>query len=123
DLRWALGLRADMIALSFVQGPEDAARARQIMEEMGAALPLIAKIEKPQAVAALPEIIEAFDGIMVARGDLGVEFALEQVPLLQKRAITLARRAAKPVIVAHQMLKSRLRTPAPTRAGAAAGAK
>ena len=118
DLRWALGLRADMIALSFVQGPEDAAPARQIMEEMGATLPLIAKIEKPQAVAALPEIVAAFDGIMVARGDLGVEFALEQVPLVQKRAIVLARQAAKPVIVATQMLESMVSAPRPTRAEA-----
>ena len=116
DLRWALGLRADMIALSFVQGPQDAARARQIMDESGAALPLIAKIEKPQAVAALPEIIEAFDGIMVARGDLGVEFPLEQVPLVQKRAVGLARQAAKPVIVATQMLESMVGAPRPTRA-------
>jgi pyruvate kinase len=118
DLRWALGLRADMIALSFVQGPEDAARARRIMDESGAALPLIAKIEKPQAVAALPEIIEAFDGIMVARGDLGVEFPLEQVPLVQKRAVGLARQAAKPVIVATQMLESMVGAPRPTRAEA-----
>jgi pyruvate kinase len=102
DLRWALGLRADMIALSFVQGPEDAEPARQIMDEVGAYLPVIAKIEKPQAVAALPEVVEAFDGIMVARGDLGVEYPLEQVPLVQKRAIGLARRAAKPVIAATQ---------------------
>jgi pyruvate kinase len=118
DLRWALGLRADMIALSFVQGPEDAAPARQIMDESGAALPLIAKIEKPQAVSALPEIIEAFDGIMVARGDLGVEYPLEQVPLVQKRAIVLARQAAKPVIVATQMLESMVGAPRPTRAEA-----
>jgi pyruvate kinase len=118
DLRWALGLRADMIALSFVQGPEDAAPARRIMEEMGATLPLIAKIEKPQAVAALPEIVAAFDGIMVARGDLGVEFPLEQVPLVQKRAIGLARQAAKPVIVATQMLESMVSAPRPTRAEA-----
>jgi pyruvate kinase len=118
DLRWALGLRADMIALSFVQGPEDAGPARQIMEEMGATLPLIAKIEKPQAVAALPEIVAAFDGIMVARGDLGVEFPLEQVPLVQKRAIGLARQAAKPVIVATQMLESMVSAPRPTRAEA-----
>src|SRR5437588_269914 len=82
DLRWALGLRADLIALSSVQGPQDAAPARRIMAEVGAPLPLIAKIEKPQAVAALPEIVDAFDGIMVARGDLGVEFPLEQVPLV-----------------------------------------
>jgi pyruvate kinase len=116
DLRWALGLRADMIALSFVQGPEDAEPARRIMDEMGADLPLIAKIEKPQAVAALPEVVAAFDGIMVARGDLGVEYPLEQVPLVQKRAIGLARRAAKPVIVATQMLESMVSAPRPTRA-------
>jgi pyruvate kinase len=118
DLRWALGLRADMIALSFVQGPEDAEPARRIMEEMGACLPLIAKIEKPQAVAALPEVVAAFDGIMVARGDLGVEYPLEQVPLVQKRAIRLARQAAKPVIVATQMLESMVSVPRPTRAEA-----
>jgi pyruvate kinase len=101
-----------------VQGPQDAAPARRIMEELGAPLPLIAKIEKPQAVAALPEIVDAFDGIMVARGDLGVEFPLEQVPLVQKRAIGLARRAAKPVIVATQMLESMVSAPRPTRAEA-----
>ena len=118
DLRWALGLRADMIALSFVQGPEDAEPARKIMDELGAYLPLIAKIEKPQAVAALPEVVAAYDGIMVARGDLGVEFPLEQVPLVQKRAIGLARAAAKPVIVATQMLESMVSAPRPTRAEA-----
>jgi pyruvate kinase len=118
DLRWALGLRADMIALSFVQGPEDAEPARLIMDEMGAHLPLIAKIEKPQAVSALPEVVASFDGIMVARGDLGVEYPLEQVPLVQKRAIGLARRAAKPVIVATQMLESMVSAPRPTRAEA-----
>jgi len=118
DLRWALALRADMIALSFVQGPEDAEPARAIMDETGVRLPLIAKIEKPQAVAALDEVVAAFDGIMVARGDLGVEFPLEQVPLVQKRAITLAREAAKPVIVATQMLESMVGAPRPTRAEA-----
>jgi len=118
DLRWALRLRADMIALSFVQGPEDAEPARKIMDELGAYLPLIAKIEKPQAVAALPEVVAAFDGIMVARGDLGVEFPLEQVPLVQKRAIGLTRAAAKPVIVATQMLESMVSAPRPTRAEA-----
>jgi len=91
DLRWALALRADMIALSFVQGPDDAEPPRKIMDEMGVRLPLIAKVEKPQAVAALDEVVAAFDGIMVARGDLGVEYPLEQVPLVQKRAIRLAR--------------------------------
>jgi pyruvate kinase len=116
DLRWALGLRADLVALSFVQGPDDAAPVRAIMAEMDARLPLIAKIEKPQAVAALPEVLEAFDGLMVARGDLGVEFPLEQVPIVQKRAITLARDKAKPVIVATQMLESMISAPRPTRA-------
>jgi pyruvate kinase len=118
DLRWALGLRADMIALSFVQGPEDARPARRIMEEVGISLPLIAKIEKPQAVQALPEVIEAFDGIMVARGDLGVELPLEEVPMAQKRMIALARDKAKPVIVATQMLESMISAPRPTRAEA-----
>jgi pyruvate kinase len=118
DLRWALSLRADLVALSFVQEPEDAAPARAIMDEVGVRLPLIAKIEKPQAVAALEEIVAAFDGIMVARGDLGVEYPLEQVPLVQKRAIRLARQAAKPVIVATQMLESMIGAPRPTRAEA-----
>src|SRR5436190_2786644 len=118
DLRWALALRADMIALSFVQGPEDAEPPRKIMDEMGVRLPLIAKVEKPQAVAALDEVIATFDGIMVARGDLGVEYPLEQVPLVQKRAIKLARQAAKPVIVATQMLESMISAPRPTRAEA-----
>jgi pyruvate kinase len=118
DLRWALGLRADMIALSFVQGPEDIEPLRTIMDEAGVRLPVIAKIEKPQAVAALGEIVAAFDGIMVARGDLGVELPLEQVPLVQKRAIRLARQAARPVIVATQMLESMISAPRPTRAEA-----
>jgi pyruvate kinase len=118
DLRWALGLRADMIALSFVQGPEDAAPVRAIMDKIGARVPLIAKIEKPQAVAALPEVLEAFDGLMVARGDLGVELPLEQVPMAQKRMINLARDKAKPVIVATQMLESMISAPRPTRAEA-----
>jgi pyruvate kinase len=118
DLRWALGLRADMIALSFVQGPEDAVPARRIMDEAGVRLPLIAKIEKPQAIEALPEVIEAFDGIMVARGDLGVELPLEQVPMVQKRIVEQARAQAKPVIVATQMLESMISAPRPTRAEA-----
>jgi pyruvate kinase len=118
DLRWALGLRADMIALSFVQGPGDAAPVRAIMDEVGASLPLIAKIEKPQAVDALPEVLEAFDGLMVARGDLGVELPLEQVPMVQKRAVKLARDKARPVIVATQMLESMISAPRPTRAEA-----
>jgi pyruvate kinase len=118
DLRWALGLRADLIALSFVQGPEDAAPARQIMDDVGIRLPLIAKIEKPHALEVLPQIVEAFDGVMVARGDLGVELPLEQVPMAQKRIVARARDKAKPVIVATQMLESMVSAPRPTRAEA-----
>jgi len=118
DLRWALSLGADMIALSFVRGPDDADPVRAIMDEMGARLPVIAKIEKPQAVDVLPEVLEAFDGLMVARGDLGVEMPLEQVPIVQKRAISLAKDKAKPVIVATQMLESMISAPRPTRAEA-----
>ncbi len=116
DLRWALQLRADMIALSFVRSASDIDAVHKIMEEEGVRLPVIAKIEKPQAVDNLEEIVRAFDGIMVARGDLGVELPLEQVPLVQKYAVELARRAAKPVIVATQVLDSMISMPRPTRA-------
>ncbi|GAA1057187.1 pyruvate kinase [Agromyces luteolus] len=116
DLRWALKLGADLIALSFVRNAADIDRVHQIMSEEGRRLPVIAKIEKPQAVDALEEIIEAFDAIMVARGDLGVELPLEAVPIVQKRAIEIARRLAKPVIVATQMLESMTHAPVPTRA-------
>ena len=88
------------------------------MDEVGYRVPVIAKIEKPQAVDNLEEIVQAFDGIMVARGDLGVELPLEQVPMVQKRAVSLARRAAKPVIVATQVLDSMITLPRPTRAEA-----
>jgi pyruvate kinase len=118
DLRWAIKLGADMIALSFVRNASDIVRVHEIMNEEGKFLPTIAKIEKPQAVEALEEIIDAFDGIMVARGDLGVELPLEQVPLVQKRAVELSRRWAKPVIVATQMLESMIESPRPTRAEA-----
>ena len=89
-----------------------------IMDEVGVRLPVIAKIEKPQAVENLPEILEVFDGLMVARGDLGVELPLEQVPLVQKRAVELARNRAKPVIVATQVLESMIENSRPTRAEA-----
>ncbi|MEY4066923.1 MAG: hypothetical protein RLZ69_9 [Actinomycetota bacterium] len=118
DLRWALKLGVDMIALSFVRNATDIVRVHEIMSEEGVFVPTIAKIEKPQAVEALEEIIDAFDGIMVARGDLGVELPLEQVPLVQKRAVELSRRWAKPVIVATQMLESMIDNPRPTRAEA-----
>ncbi|MDE2591557.1 MAG: pyruvate kinase [Actinomycetales bacterium] len=118
DLRWGIRLGVDMIALSFVRNASDIVRVHEIMEEEGKYLPVIAKIEKPQAVAALEEIIDAFDGIMVARGDLGVELPLEEVPLVQKRAVELSRRWAKPVIVATQMLETMIDNSRPTRAEA-----
>lgn len=118
DLRWALRIDADFIALSFVRDAADYEDVRQIMEQEGKILPVIAKIEKPQAVKALSAVVDAFDGIMVARGDLGVEMPLESVPLVQKRAIELARRASKPVIVATQVMDSMIKNPRPTRAEA-----
>lgn len=116
DLRWAIKLGVDMIALSFVRNAADIKRVHEIMAEEGRKVPVIAKIEKPQAVENLEEIIDAFDAIMVARGDLGVELPLEQVPMVQKRAVELARRWAKPVIVATQMLESMISSSIPTRA-------
>ena len=118
DLRWGLHLGVDFIALSFVRNAADAEDVRRVMREEGVMLPVIAKIEKPQAIDNLDEIIKAFDGFMVARGDLGVECPLEDVPFLQKRVVEKARRNAKPVIVATQMLESMITNPAPTRAEA-----
>jgi pyruvate kinase len=116
DLRWGLKLGADLIALSFVRNADDIVRVHEIMAEEGRKIPVIAKIEKPQAVDHLEAIIDAFDAIMVARGDLGVELPLEAVPIVQKRTVELARRMAKPVIVATQMLESMISSPVPTRA-------
>ena len=118
DLRFALGLSGDFIALSFVRDAKDVDDVRRIMDEVGVHVPVIAKIEKPQAIDNLDEIIAAFDGFMVARGDLGVECPLEDVPFLQKRIVEKARLNAKPVIVATQMLESMISNPAPTRAEA-----
>jgi pyruvate kinase len=118
DLRWGIKLGVDMVALSFVRNAKDITRVHEIMKEEGRFLPVIAKVEKPQAVDALEEIIDAFDGVMVARGDLGVELPFWQVPLVQKRAIELSRRWAKPVIVATQMLESMIEASRPTRAEA-----
>ena len=118
DLRWALAQGVDMIAMSFVRNAADIEEAHKIMSEEGRKVPIIAKIEKPQAVKNLDEIIDAFDAFMVARGDLGVELPLEEVPLVQKRIVTAARRWAKPVIVATQMLESMISAPRPTRAEA-----
>jgi pyruvate kinase len=118
DLRWGLAAGADFIALSFVRSAADIKDVHAIMDEVGIRRPVIAKIEKPQAVENLQEIVDAFDGIMVARGDLGVELPIEDVPLVQKRCIELAREAAKPVIVATQMLDSMITNSTPTRAEA-----
>ncbi len=118
DLRFALGLGVDLVALSFVRSAQDVEQVHAIMDELGLRLPVIAKIEKPEAVGNLEAIIGAFDALMVARGDLGVEIPLEQVPLVQKRAIRLARAVAKPVIVATQMLESMIVHSRPTRAEA-----
>jgi pyruvate kinase len=118
DLRWGLRAGADFIALSFVRSAEDIVDVHRIMDEEGIRVPVIAKIEKPQAVANLASIVAAFDGIMVARGDLGVELPIEDVPLVQKDCVELAREAAKPVIVATQMLDSMITNSRPTRAEA-----
>ena len=118
DLRWGLRAGADFIALSFVRSADDIVDVHRIMDEVGIRIPVIAKIEKPQAVENLQGIVNAFDGIMVARGDLGVELPIEEVPLVQKHCIELAREAAKPVIVATQMLDSMITNSRPTRAEA-----
>ncbi|HVD28368.1 MAG TPA: pyruvate kinase, partial [Mycobacteriales bacterium] len=118
DLRFALGLRVDLVALSFVRSPADAALVHAVMAERDCRLPVLAKLEKPQAVDALDGVVDAFDGLMVARGDLGVEMPLERVPLVQKRAVQACRERAKPVIVATQMLESMIEHSRPTRAEA-----
>ena len=118
DLRFALKLGVDIIALSFVRSPADVEQVHEIMDEVGRRVPVVAKLEKPEAVDALESIVLAFDAVMVARGDLGVEIALEQVPAVQKRVIQIARENAKPVIVATQMLDSMIENSRPTRAEA-----
>jgi pyruvate kinase len=118
DLRWALHLGADVVALSFVRSAKDVEAVRKVMDSEGVRIPVIAKIEKPQAIDNLPEVIKAFDAFMVARGDLGVECPLEDVPFLQAQVVDAARRNAKPVIVATQMLESMISAPRPTRAEA-----
>ena len=119
DLEFALRLRVDLIALSFVRSPADLDVVHQMMDQIpGGRLPVIAKLEKPEAVDNLEAIVLAFDGVMVARGDLGVELPLEHVPLVQKRAVQVARENAKPIIVATQMLDSMIGNARPTRAEA-----
>ncbi|MGI8760508.1 MAG: pyruvate kinase [Jatrophihabitantaceae bacterium] len=118
DLEFALRLGADFIALSFVRNAEDVKLVHRVMDRVGIRRPVIAKLEKPEAVDALTDIVLAFDGVMVARGDLGVEMPLEQVPVVQKQAIQICRDNAKPVIVATQMLESMITHSRPTRAEA-----
>ena len=115
DLAFAMQLDVDFVALSFVQTPEDVAAAKALITNRA---PLVAKLEKPAAIEHLDAIIESADGVMVARGDLGVEFPSEQVPIIQRRIVRRARAAGKPVIVATQMLESMVEHAAPTRAEA-----
>jgi pyruvate kinase len=118
DLEFALHLGVDMVALSFVRSPSDVELVHEVMDRVGRRVPVIAKLEKPEAIDNLEAVVLAFDGVMVARGDLGVELPLEEVPLVQKRAIQMARENAKPVIVATQMLESMIENSRPTRAEA-----
>jgi pyruvate kinase len=118
DLTFALTIGVDLVALSFVRSPSDVELVHEVMDEVGRRVPVIAKLEKPEAIDNLEAIVLAFDAIMVARGDLGVELPLEAVPLVQKRAIQMARENARPVIVATQMLDSMIENSRPTRAEA-----
>ena len=118
DLKWAVAQDVDYIALSFVRRAEDCLHAKRLINEAGGRAPLVAKIEKAEAITHLDEIIEAADGIMVARGDLGVETSVELVPVYQKRIIEKSVRAGKFVITATQMLQSMITSPRPTRAEA-----
>ncbi len=118
DLEFALRLGVDLIALSFVRSPADIELVHEVMDRVGRRVPVVAKLEKPEAIDNLEAIVLAFDAVMVARGDLGVELPLEEVPLVQKRAIQMARENAKPVIVATQMLESMIENSRPTRAEA-----
>ena len=118
DLKWAVEQNADYIALSFVRRASDCEHAKQLIKEAGGRAPLIAKIEKAEAIDHLNEIIAAADGVMVARGDLGVETSVELVPVYQKRIIERSIQAGKMVITATQMLQSMVSSPRPTRAEA-----
>lgn len=118
DLIFGLKAGVDMVALSFVRTPEDIDMCRQAMQEAGRVVPIIAKLEKPEAIARLDAILEKTDGVMVARGDLGVEIPPEEVPAIQKDIIRRANQRGLPVIVATQMLNSMIEHPRPTRAEA-----
>jgi len=115
DLAFALALGVDWVALSFVQGPEDVRTARRLVPD---GVSIVAKLEKPKALDCLEEVVALSDAIMVARGDLGVELAPEEVPAAQKRIVRAAREAGKPVVIATQMLDSMINAPSPTRAEA-----
>ena len=118
DLQFGLSIGVDFIALSFVRSPEDVLRAKEVIRAAGKSTPVIAKLEKPEAIKHLEGIVEVADGVMVARGDLGVELSPEQVPVVQKEIIAAANRRAIPVITATQMLESMVHNPRPTRAEA-----
>jgi pyruvate kinase len=116
DARLAVELGADFLALSFVRDRQDILNLQACLAELGAEIPIIAKIEKPEAVANIAEILDSAYAIMIARGDLGIELPLEKVPLIQEELIQLARSQHKPVIVATQMLESMIKSASPTRA-------
>ncbi len=116
DAAWAADQDMDFLALSFVRRPEDLAEVRSVVAGRGKSLPVIAKIEKPQALERIQDILAASDGVMVARGDLGVEMAAEEVPFVQRRILAEARDQEKPGIVATEMLESMVESPRPTRA-------
>ena len=118
DLRFVVKQDVDYVALSFVRTADDILRTRRFIHSLGANIPIIAKIEKPEEIRNLDEIIRVTDGVMVARGDLGVEMSPEQVPLLQKKIIKACNCVEKPVITATQMLESMIESPQPTRAEA-----
>jgi pyruvate kinase len=118
DLEFGLQHEVDMVAISFVRSASDVREVKQLVLEHGSDVPVIAKLEKPQALEQLEEIFEAADGVMVARGDLGVEMLPEQVPVIQKHVIRRAAEWRKPVIIATQMLESMIENPRPTRAEA-----
>ena len=116
DLKFGLSNGVDLVALSFVKTPEDVIELRSLMQEYGRIIPIISKIEKWEAVENIEKIVEVSDGIMVARGDLGVEVPVEKVPIIQKKIISISNKKGKPVITATQMLNSMVESPVPTRA-------
>jgi pyruvate kinase len=118
DLRFGLAQGVDYVALSFARGPDDVIEAKELIAEYGGDVPVIAKIERPEAIDHLEALLEEADGVMIARGDLGVEMGPEAVPLLQKRIILEANRRRRLVITATQMLESMTHQPSPTRAEA-----